>query len=184
MDIKETKSFLDFGGGSCDIAYYIGSFLNLDKDNIYCVDVDEWSGFEWEKQRRKDVTFMTSMKTIPDNSIDLILASYVLHHLTDKEIKDTLENFYRILSKNGSIILIEHDSSNKNFNYLLDLQHMLYDTVISQNITYSKFKKTHYSNYKSLSKWNKIFTEVNNFKLEKIIKDKSLDKSYYAIYKK
>lgn len=176
---KKIRSFLDFGGGSCDIAYYVGQFLNLEKENTYCIDIDEWIGFKWE--RNKNITYMKTMDNLPDNSIDLIMASYVLHHIEDSEIKAIIKNFYRILSKHGSIILVEHDSPDTHFDNLLDIQHMLYDTVISQAVEYSKFKDTYYSNYKPVKEWNKLF---GKFRKKRIITTKKYDNTFYGIYKK
>ena len=92
-----------------------------------------------------------------------------------------VDDFNRILSKNGSIVLVEHNSDGDDFNKLLDLQHMIYDTVISQNITYTDYKKTYYSNYKSENKWNMIFSK---FKPLHTIHTKKIDKTYFCIYKK
>lgn len=173
------NKFIDFGGGSCDISYYIGKHFKLSKNNIICIDVEEWSGHKWS--RSDAITFYTNFNKIKDNSCDVILASHVLHHLKDNEIKTTINEFYRVLKRNGTIILKEHNSTNKNFSKLLDIQHMLYDTVITQNLTYKEFKNLHYSNYKNIKEWNKLF---NKFHLKKLIIEKSIDKSYYAIYKK
>lgn len=171
------NSFLDFGGGNCDIAFYIGQFLNI--KNVYCVDNDQWGAITWD--RRKNVSFTTNINTISDNSIDLILASHSLHHINDIELKNIINNFSRILTDNGILVLREHDSPDKEFDKLLDLQHILFDTVIAQNITYDDFLKTFYSNYKSIKEWNKL---LYNFKVKKIIKYPSINRTYICIYTK
>ena len=169
------NSFLDFGGASCDIAYYLGNLFHSNK--ITCVDIDEWLDLKFK--RRQDVLFYNDTKKIEDNSIDFILVSHTLHHIDDINIKEILKEFDRILTKNGMIVLQEHDCKDKEFGKLLDLQHIIFDTVISQISTYDDFIKKFYSNYKSIDDWNNYF---KNFNLVKIIKKNSYDNSYYAIY--
>lgn len=173
----DVKSFLDFGGGSCDIAFHMGNLIGAQE--VYCIDIDEWVDIKWK--RRNNVTFFNNLEKIKDNSINLILASHVLHHIDDNQIKDIINDFQRVLSNDGIIILKEHDCQNDEFAKLLDLQHMIYDTVITQTTTYDKFKKSFYSNYKSTKDWNKLFS---NFTLVKTIKKKNYDNTYFAIYKK
>ena len=170
-------SFLDFGGGSCDMSYFIGSYLKA--KNVYCVDIDEWVNRKWKRNNK--VTFMKDMKSIKDKSVQCILTSHTLHHIPDEEIKEIIQEFYRILSDDGYIILQEHNSPNKEFNELLDIQHTIYDTVISQTNDYNTFKKSFYSNYKSLSEWNTFFSLFNGIKY---IPTKAYDNTYIAIYQK
>ena len=133
----------------------------------------------WE--RRKDVIFMNNMNNIEDDKIDVILVSHTLHHIPNDEIKIIIQNFYRILSENGILILKEHDSPDEEFNKKLDLQHMLYDTVLSQQLTYDNFNKKFYSNYKNSDEWDKFFS---NFDILDKINLKKYDNSYICIYKK
>jgi ubiquinone/menaquinone biosynthesis C-methylase UbiE len=177
--IHNTRAFLDFGGGACDMAFHLGQHMNLRKDSIWCVDVEEWAGIKWN--RRTDITFSPTMSIIPNESIDVIMASHVLHHLTDNEIKSTIKEFERILSKNGTIIIQEHDSLNKEFNKLLDFQHFMYDVVLSQTTTYDELKETFYSNYKPKRDWHRLF---KNFKIKRIYDKGSFDRSFYCIYER
>ena len=119
INIK-VDSFLDFGGASCDIAFYLGN--NFHADKIICVDIDEWLDLKFK--RRNDVLFYNDTKKIEDSSIDLLLVSHTLHHINDIDIKEILKEFDRVLTKKGIIILQEHDCKNKEFAKLLDLQHI------------------------------------------------------------
>jgi predicted RNA methylase len=176
IDIN-VKSFLDFGGASCNIAYFLGNLLEA-KD-IYCVDINDWMNINFK--RRKDVIFMNNMKDIKNKSIDVILVSHTLHHIEDKEIKLIIKEFDRILSDKGILILKEHDSPNKEFSNKLDIQHMIYDTVLTQSTNYDNFKDKFYSNYKSINEWDKLF---NKFYILKLIKTKNYDNTYICIYRK
>ena len=174
---KNIDSFVDFGGGSCDISYYFGSHIKA--KNVYCVDIDEWVGKKWKRNNK--VTFMKDMKSLPDKSIQCILTSHTLHHIPDTEIHTIIQEFYRILSDDGYIILQEHNSPNTKCNELLYIQHMLYDTVVSQTIDFDTYQKEFYSNYKSLDTWNTFFS---NFYGIKYIPTKAYDNTYIAIYQK
>ena len=173
----DVKSFLDFGGGSCDISYYLGNSLKA--RNIYCIDIENWMDMKWK--RRNNVIFMNNLKLIKNKSIDVILTSHTLHHIPDDEIKIIIEEFNRILSDTGILVLKEHDSPDKKFNKLLDMQHIIYDVVISQTINYDNFIKKFYSNYKSIKDWNILFSK---FYTLKILKLKTYDNSFISIYKK
>jgi len=179
--IKGSKNILDFGGGSCDISFVIGKTLKLDKKDILCSDLEKFGNIKWE--HNPNITFIPSNKLsiIPDNSIDTIFAFYVFHHIPNKVLKNIVNELYRILKPNGLLIIQEHNSPNKQFAEKLDLQHIIYDVVLSQETTYDKFMKTYISNYKSIEQWNKV---LKKFKLYKIIKLKSLTKNYFGLYKK
>ena len=124
---------------------------------------------------------MKDMSQIKNKSINVILVSHTLHHIRNSDIKKIIENFYRILTDDGIIILKEHNCISKEFGKLLDIQHMLYDTVISQISTYDSYIEKFYSNYKSIKEWNNLFKD---FKVVKFIDLKGYDKSYISIYKK
>lgn len=176
------KSFMDFGGTNCHTAFYMGKFLNLKKPKIYCMDLAEWAGMKWK--RRQDVTFTPTeeIKNIKTNSLSCIHASHTLHHATDRQIKTYIKEFYRIIHPGGVFILYEHDSPNKYFNNLLDIEHALFDVSLTKTTTLNEFKDGWVSNYKSKDKWDKLFR--NKFKPIYVLHRKnSINKNYYCIYK-
>ena len=148
---KNTKSILDFGGNVGNVAYVLGhEILKLPKERIICVDIDEWAGKNWKP--RDDITWIhtDNLEKIPTNSVDVITCFHVLHHIPNNLYKNILSNLYRILSKNGVIVLYEHDGISKEWSYIIELEHMLYDVVLEKKISYAKFIKTHYSKYISM----------------------------------
>lgn len=176
------KSFMDFGGTNCHTAFYMGKFLNLKKTKTYCMDLAEWAGMKWK--RRRDVTFMPTeyIKNFKSNSLSCIHASHTLHHATDKQVKFYIKEFYRILHPGGIFILYEHDSPNKYFNNLLDIEHALFDVSLTKTTTLNKFKEGWVSNYKSKEQWDNMFG--NNFRPIYVLHRKnSINKNYYCIYK-
>lgn len=174
-------NMLDFGGGKGDIAFHLGEIMHIPKAKRFYMDIDNWSGQDWESGRRKDIPYIPVDKLgeIPSNSIDFILLSHVLHHIPDADITQYIEQFRRILSSNGVIVLYEHDCVSKEFGHLLDLQHMMYDVVLSQTLTYDKFLESHYANYKSAATWYKLFKTFNSCNK---IDTKSTDRSFYGLF--
>jgi ubiquinone/menaquinone biosynthesis C-methylase UbiE len=181
IDPSYMNTLLDFGGGKGDIAFHLGETMNIPLTRRFYMDIDDWSGQDWEVTRRKDIPFIptSELSTIPTGSVDFILLSHVLHHIPDDEIAKYMREFKRILSDNGAIVLYEHDCLDTNMKYLLDIEHMLYDVVLSQKLTYDQFWKEHYSNYKSINEWHHVFKGLNR---SYNIYTKSNDRSYYCIY--
>ena len=181
INIK-VNSILDYGGNIGDTAYAIGKNLNLSKENINVVDINEWTGFKWTP--RSDITFthFNDMKNIKDKSIDLITIFHTLHHIKKKKYKYILENLNRILSDNGVVVLYEHDNKNSNVENIIDLEHCIYDVVISQTSTYKEYVNNFYGKYYDIKKWEKIFapyfTKYNLFVLNNI------NSSFYMFFTK
>ncbi len=132
------NSILDFGGNVGDTAYTIGNILGLSKNNINVVDINEWAGIKWEP--RSDITFTNynELSKIKDKSIDLITAFHSLHHIKENEYNNIIENFNRILSDKGVIVLYEHNNMNY-INSIIDIEHCIYDVVMTQKLTYDEF---------------------------------------------
>ncbi len=182
------NSILDFGGNIGDTAYTIGKQLNLSKNNINVVDIDEWAGLKWEP--RKDITFThyNKLSNIKDKSIDLITIFHSLHHIKENEYNYILDNFNRILSDKGVIVLYEHNnnsSSNSNdIANLIDLEHCLYDVVLSQKLTYEQFVDTKhfYAKYLQMNKWENIFSKY--FKKYYYYEMHNIDNSFFMFFRR
>lgn len=185
--VKENNfvSILDFGGGDGYIVYNMAQLLNIDKNNTYVADIPEWLGQNWKDKINKNVNYVhpDSLSDI-HRKFDIIVVSHTLHHIKDDKLYTYIDNFYNLLNPNGIIILKEHNcgtTENKK-KYIIDLEHILYDTIVGQQLTYSAFMKKYYSKFRSKSEWDKIF---NKFKL---IHDynlpKSKDYSFIKIYRK
>lgn len=98
--IDKNDTTLDFGCGYCE-------FIN----NIRCkrkfaTDSDK----SFSKYAAKDVTFISSKANkinLPKNSIDKIFISNVFEHLTKNEITQVIEEFSRLLKKDGQVIILQ-----------------------------------------------------------------------------
>jgi 2-polyprenyl-3-methyl-5-hydroxy-6-metoxy-1,4-benzoquinol methylase len=185
--LKDMKfnSVLDFGGGDGNIVYHIGKLLKIDKDNTYVSDILTWSGVDWESKLNKEVKYIHSDKL---NEIkikfDLIIISHTLHHIKDDKLFNYIEQLINLLNPNGIILLKEHDCSDKEEKkkFLIDLEHILYDTVVSQTSTYSAYKKTYYSKFRSKNEWENIFNKLKS--LYYYYKPYSKDFTYFQIFEK
>jgi len=177
------KSILDFGGGNGKILEYLGKIFNIDNKNLYLSDIDEWSGKEWSKDRNKDINFIPSKELQKSKvKVDLIVVSHTLHHIKDEDLHEYIKSFERILNKDGILVLVEHDIDMDIKRRLVDLKHYIYDLIIDQIDTYSKYMKKYYSNYKSLNEWSKLLGKLKFVRYEKI--HTSVDWTYFAFYKK
>ena len=179
---KKIKNIFDFGGNVGDFAYTYGQYLNLKKKNIFVADIDDWAGEEWKP--RKDITWVhaNNLKKIPKNKIDLITIQHVMHHINSKDFPKIIKEFDRILTKNGVIVLYEHNTHNDNMSTIVDLEHLLFDVVAAKKISYSNFLKTNYMEYFKINQWKKIFSKY--FKSYKIIELNNLDNSFYMFLHK
>ena len=181
INIK-VNSILDYGGNIGDTAYAIGKILNISKENINVVDINEWAGFKWEP--RNDITFthFDNMKNIKDKSVDLITIFHTLHHIKQKRYKYILENLHRILSDNGVIVLYEHNNENSYIESIINLEHCIYDVVVSQSSTYKEFYNNFYAKYYNINKWKKIFSRY--FKRYYQIELHNTNNSFYMFFTK
>lgn len=178
------NSILDFGGNIGDTAYYIGHQLRLSKNNINVVDVNEWAGLKWDP--RKDITFThyDKLSTIKDKSIDLITVFHSLHHIKENEYNYILDNFNRILSDKGIIVLYEHNNNSNDIANLINLEHCLYDVVLSQKLTYDQFINPNYfyAKYLHMNQWEHIFSKY--FKKYYYYEMHNIDNSFFMFFKR
>lgn len=158
---KNIKSILDMGGNVGNIASVLGhKILKIPKERITVVDVENWEGQVWVP--RTDITFVNynNISKIPDNSVDLITMFHTLHHIPTKEYVNILKTFHRIMAKDGCVVLYEHNCSEKNWAGLIDIEHALFDVVVSKKKSYSTYVKTYYSKYLSIAKWEALFKKA------------------------
>lgn len=181
---KRIGSMLDFGGNVGNTAFILGrKIFRLPKDKVFVVDINEWEGEKWEP--RNDITFVhfDKMGEIPSNSMDLITCFHTLHHIPQKDYFVILQEFNRILTRDGVIVLYEHNCADKEWAYLIDLEHAIYDVLVSRKLSYSKFIKNYYSQFLSMKKWDELFKK-NNFTPYHSKDMNNKDNSFYVFFKK
>ena len=173
---------MDYGGGIGDAAFILGrKILKLSKDKTFVIDIDEFAGFKYIP--RDDITFVhfNDMDQL-NTPVELITISHVLHHIDYKLYPKIIDMFDRILSKDGIIMLYEHDCSNKKMEAIINIEHCLYDVVNSKKINYNKFVGDFYAKYLNIKQWAKVFDKY--FTPIKIIELKNADSSFYMFLKR
>lgn len=182
---KRIGSVLDMGGNVGTTAMVLGrKIFKLPRNKTFVVDIDEWANNKWTP--RSDITYIHTdlMKTIPNDSIDLITCFHTLHHIQKKEYSKILKHFYRILSSDGCIAIYEHNCSSNEWAGIIDIEHALFDIVVSKKISYDIFvQKYHYAKYLSINNWAKLFEKVG-FKKYFIQELHNKDQSFYIYFRK
>lgn len=155
---KEKKTILDFGCGHCMLGDSLRKLLKESK--YYGVDIENWAeDFKHDNPNLK-FTYITSDTKLPfnDNKFDVIIVSMVLHHIQNPHF--VIDELYRILKKDGVILIREHDAFDDIDKTLIEIQHIIYmyitykDKYIDRNIDY-------YSDYKSVKDWLNILKKKN-----------------------
>ncbi len=184
ININDINAILDFGGNVGDTAYYIGKQLGLSKNNINVVDINEWVGLKWEPRNDIIFTHYNNLSSIKDKSIDLITIFHSLHHIKENEYKYIIENLNRILSDKGIVVLYEHNNNSYDIVNLINLEHCLYDVVLSQKLTYKQFLDPNYfyAKYLSVYQWEYIFSKY--FKKYYFYEMHNIDNSFFMFFRK
>lgn len=113
-----TAAILDLGCGGGDFLYYLHS---KGYTNIYGIDVSDESlviagkkGLS--KYIAKDEIFSFVQNT--DKKFDFILMQHVIEHMYTEDACELVENVYKILNKNGKLVLITPNASNPNATFM------------------------------------------------------------------
>lgn len=153
--INKPKTLLDYGGNVGYLANELGKYYNIPSDKRHVIDLADWSGQNWKPL--DSINFIEYNPKGYEIKADLITSFHVLHHIKDKE--KIVEAFDQILSKNGQIVLYEHDcwSRDEKTTFLIDLEHCLFDVVVGQTQTFDEFIKDFYASYMSIKEWKSLF---------------------------
>lgn len=107
------QTILDFGAGiGNSTSHFIKAFP---KARIVCADVSEKSleiCAERHGSRAEYVTINKNTIDLPDNSVDVIFAACVFHHIEPSEHEKVLRELRRLLKHGGSLFLFEHNPWN------------------------------------------------------------------------
>lgn len=124
------ESVLDFGSGVGSLSKKIIPKLQPD-GHLTCVDVSEKLLRHTSKklQKYQNVKYYHGNlidMDIPDDSLDIIVSTWVIHHVDKAILPQTIKKFKDILKKDGRIYIIEFgdnkiDHTNLSQKQLLDL---------------------------------------------------------------
>jgi hypothetical protein len=124
--ISESETVLELGAGYCD-------FIN----NVKCekkIAVDQWQGFS--KFAAVDVEThvadVINLESVISNSVDTILCSNLLEHLSQTEVSALLNSIKLIMSpENGKLILVQPNFRLNPGRYFDDYTHVSIWTDVS-----------------------------------------------------
>ncbi|WAH36437.1 class I SAM-dependent methyltransferase [Alicyclobacillus dauci] len=109
LDVQEVSSIADIG---CGPGYFTLPVAHMTEGTVYGIDVSpEMLRLLEENVQREGLSNVSLVEStaeriaLPDESVDRIICSLVLHEVDD--LKQTLSEFKRILRADGKILLIE-----------------------------------------------------------------------------
>ena len=177
------KSYLDFGGGDCEMAEFVCGKLSPSA-KCYCADIEDWAEKTYYPDDKLSTKILINPVTnnvhYPSNSIEVITSIHVLHHI--KDIYTSLSEIHRILKKSGLLIIREHDCPNMKKKYLIDIQHLIWGVVMGGS-SYDDFIDNYYGKYRNRKKWiDKISS--HGMKLILDTKTKGVGNNFYMVFMK
>lgn len=150
---------LDYGCAEGAITASLGSALLLKEKDIFGADVRAIPspGFTFLHLKSEEQLLQEGYRMFPqigDESIDLINASMVFHHVTN--IYHVLLELRRILSPNGCLILREHLCDSSYMAAFLDITHGLYSLAWSSPVEWPHFLDEYEAFYRDRKTWTEI----------------------------
>lgn len=106
LDLDGNETIVDIGGGTGKL----GNHLSEDCHTIYILDESE-KMLSKVMEKEKIVTVVGDALDTPfhSNSIDIVIVSDMLHHV--KKQQKLIEEIYRILKKDGKILIMEFEKN-------------------------------------------------------------------------
>ena len=181
------KNYLDVGCMDGNKTYNSALKMGIKQQNIYCLNLEEDEIFEAQNTTKK-ITIKTYKKEdkfpFKDKFFSLVSFDMVMHHVED--IEHVLKETYRVLEKDGQLLIRDHDITNDFEKTLCDIQHI----IMAKKKNRDYINCNDYSKYFSWPELNYIITS-NGFVLKKYMKDNAIasnienvTRSYYCLYQK
>lgn len=169
-------SYLDIGCNNGSITVPFGEKLSLDSNHIHGIDVvnfgaqtiKPFEGFDYKQYDGYNIPF-------EDESFDLLTCLMVLHHV--ERPADLIKEFNRVMRKSSIIIIKEHNSYDPLLDNLIELEHMLYETI-ERNVSYEKFKEDYYQGLFDKDQLNQLMSDCGFSRLK--IDSDFLVRKYYG----
>lgn len=174
---------LDFGCGDGILEIYLNKYLPA--CSVFGIDPSEKSILEAKNKKLINTSFseFNGQKIpYPDNTFDIIIVAQVLHHIDKKNHLSVIKEMYRVLKKNGSVYIFEHNPFNPFTRYIVKTcvfdkgVKLLRPKYLSSHINNAGFEKN-ILNYMSFFP-NKYFLK-KLIKYENYLKKIPLGAQYY-----
>ena len=169
---------LDFGCGDCTLGPTFSKFFKSSK--CWGCDIQEWSEFSDNRKRSSlcEFTPISENQELPyeDNFFHFIIVSHVLHHIKNRDF--VLRELHRILSKDGFLIVLEHDSVDNLDKYIIEAYHVLYMYISNPSLfSENEQQKTQYfSDYVSMKQLRDATQKIGFDTVSWVFESKSADK--------
>ena len=149
--LRNVDSYLDYGCGDGEITKAVAKTFNVDSSKVYCSDIKQYPSLV-NMQYVKSV--YGEPLQISNDSMDMITAQMVFHHIDDKYLDYVLRDLHRVLKPGGVLVVREHDAPGnikemESFQKVVDITHDIYDYVIEAEMSW-KEKDDYYSKYRSV----------------------------------
>lgn len=190
IGFKPTK-YLDIGGGDGAITSAIGNMFKLSTSDVISADISQW--YEDEFKRTADLTYVVLEKSKPlpfaEGEFDCLTCFQTLHHVENAE--EMIKEIARVTKKGGYLILREHDCGSQQLEMIIDIEHSVYELVLTKRKSpedQKKYLETYYAKYRSKHQWTILLQNVGftfikaNYPV--VPDDKNPTRFYYAMYKK
>lgn len=187
IPFKQPINYLDMGSNMGTITVEFGKKLNLGPTNIHGIDVETFTSQKIVPIQGFTFNYYDGVSIPYENDyFDIVTCTMVLHHI--KNVDLVVDEINRVMKKNGILIIKEHDVECESIEWLVYLEHILYD-VLDYGVKYDDFVK----NYNQYTFNKNSLTNLMNrhgFKLE-LISDAQFLKNnikynptnnYFAIY--
>lgn len=187
--IKEKPEvYVDFGAGDCIITEVISGKIKANK--TYAIDIPCCSKIDTapEDKPHESIELEVGVNEpfpLENNTVDLITCFQSLHHTKDLKMK--LQEMSRIMKPGGILIIREHNLTDKNLEYLIEIEHFIYDIVLMKMSYEDAVQDYKGTQLLSRNKWNeyiKSYEFENIYTFEPPYMKKNPTESYYAVYKK
>ena len=141
--INKNSKIADYGCGSGHNINYIKKTYNLQSDNVYCIDINDYR-IKKNSKFIKNTNLNIINNNIKNDSIDLFIASQSLHHVffTGYNYNQIINSIINTLNKKikmgGYLFIREHDILNYNNLCAVIFEHLLYELIELKNKNMTK----------------------------------------------
>jgi len=173
---KDTR-IIDIGGGNGNLLHCFGEKFNIPKDNLVSI---ENGSFEYTYTHSDTVTYKT-LAPKDDNNIqnisgqvfkdaDYILCMVTLHHMTNENIRNTIQFIKMHIKRGGYVMIKEHDADSQDTKCLINWEHHLYrlmehvDEAMPDKEIQDYVDNVYIGNYKEEAYFDRLFKSAD-FKL-------------------
>lgn len=153
MGSSNTARILDFGCGDCTLGPSLSALFK--KSKCWGCDIQDWSEFSDSNRKRSSLCEFSPIsenQQLPyeDNFFHFIIVSHVLHHVKNRD--SVLRELHRVLTRDGLLIVLEHDSVDNLDRHLIELHHVLHMYISNPALFSAKEQQKiqYYSDYFSL----------------------------------